>query len=165
MSRKAGQGEEEEVAPSQEAKREDASPPWREEDVGVTNLILSFRPYISVCTECSVLDIPQAEMGRLQRKSTYNSMKNKTSPESSPTPTSRPEHCNVEKAEENDLKNNLMKMIEEALKGKMKNAVKEIEEKTNKKLEEMNKEIEEKNKKIKEMNKEIEDKNKNGRKR
>ncbi|KAL6039980.1 hypothetical protein STEG23_033009 [Scotinomys teguina] len=36
MARKAGQGEEEEVAQSQEAKREDASPPWREEDVGVT---------------------------------------------------------------------------------------------------------------------------------
>ncbi|KAL6050334.1 hypothetical protein STEG23_011159 [Scotinomys teguina] len=38
MARKAGQGEEEEVAQSQEAKREDASPPWREEDVGVTGL-------------------------------------------------------------------------------------------------------------------------------
>ncbi|KAL6084960.1 hypothetical protein STEG23_028308 [Scotinomys teguina] len=37
MARKAGQGEEEEVAQSQEAKREDASPPWREEDVGVTD--------------------------------------------------------------------------------------------------------------------------------
>ncbi|KAL6030149.1 hypothetical protein STEG23_023680 [Scotinomys teguina] len=87
-----------------------------------------------------------AEMGRHQCKSTYN-MKNKTSPESSPPPTPRPEHCNVDKAEENDLKNSLMKMIEEALEGKMKNAVKEIEEKKNKKLEEMNKEIEERNKK------------------
>ncbi|KAL6041345.1 hypothetical protein STEG23_007461 [Scotinomys teguina] len=104
-------------------------------------------------------------MGRRQCKSTYNNMKNKTSPESSPPPTPRPEHCNVDKAEENDLKNSLMKMIEEALKGKMKNAVKEIEEKTNKKLEEMNKEIEEKNKKIKEMNKEIEDKNKKWKKK
>ncbi|KAL6089645.1 hypothetical protein STEG23_032883 [Scotinomys teguina] len=36
MARKVGQGEEEEVAQSQEAKREDASLPWREEDVGVT---------------------------------------------------------------------------------------------------------------------------------
>ncbi|KAL6033806.1 hypothetical protein STEG23_022741 [Scotinomys teguina] len=99
-------------------------------------------------------------MGRRQCKSTYNNMKNKTSPESSPPPTPRPEQCNVDKAEENDLKNSLIKMIEEALKGKMKNTVKEMEEKTNKKWEEMNKEIEEKNKKIKEMNKEIEDKNK-----
>ncbi|KAL6035131.1 hypothetical protein STEG23_012084 [Scotinomys teguina] len=86
--------------------------------------------------------------------------KNKTSPESSPPPTPSPEHCNVDKAEENDLKNSLMKMTEEAFEGKMKDTIKEIEEKTNKKLEEINKEIEEKNKKIKEMNKEIEDKNK-----
>ncbi|KAL6083254.1 hypothetical protein STEG23_032570 [Scotinomys teguina] len=42
----------------------------------------------------------------------------------SPPPTPRPEHCNVDKAEENDLKNSLMKMIEEALEGKMKNAIK-----------------------------------------
>ncbi|KAL6092942.1 hypothetical protein STEG23_001041 [Scotinomys teguina] len=86
-------------------------------------------------------------MGRRQWKSTYNNMKNKTSSESSPPPTQRPEHCNVDKVEENDFKNSLMKMIEEALEGKMKNVVKEIEEKTNKKLEEMNKEIEEKNEK------------------
>ncbi|KAL6084853.1 hypothetical protein STEG23_022049 [Scotinomys teguina] len=82
--------------------------------------------------ETSPAPSSKAEMGRRQCKSTYNNIKNKTSPESSPPPTSRPEHCNVDKAEENDLKNNLMKMIEEALEGKMKNAVKEIEEKTNK---------------------------------
>ncbi|KAL6087523.1 hypothetical protein STEG23_017447, partial [Scotinomys teguina] len=102
----------------------------------------------------------KAEMGRRKCKSRYNNMKNKTSPECSPPPTPRPEHCNVDKAEENDLKNSLMKMTEEALEGKMKNAVNEIEEKTNKKLEKMNKKIEEKNTKLKEMNKEIEDKNK-----
>ncbi|KAL6091388.1 hypothetical protein STEG23_027126 [Scotinomys teguina] len=99
-------------------------------------------------------------MGQRQRESTYNNIKNKTSPESSPPPTPRPEHCNVDKAEENDLKNSLMKMLGEALEGKMKNASKEIEEKTNKKLEEMNKEFEEKHKKMEEMNKEIEEKNK-----
>ncbi|KAL6031658.1 hypothetical protein STEG23_018079 [Scotinomys teguina] len=104
--------------------------------------------------------LSKAEMGRRQCKSTYNNMKNKTSPESSPPPTPRPEHCNVDKAEENDLKNSLMKMIEEALEGKMKNAIKEIEEKTNKKLEEMNKEIEDKNKKMEEKDKEIEKTNK-----
>ncbi|KAL6076001.1 hypothetical protein STEG23_007608 [Scotinomys teguina] len=97
--------------------------------------------------ETSPAPSSKAEMGRRQCKSTYNNIKNKTSPESSPPPTPRPEHCNVDKAEENDLKNSLMKMIEEALEGKMKNAIKEIEEKTNKKLEEINKEIEEKNKK------------------
>ncbi|KAL6091767.1 hypothetical protein STEG23_000176 [Scotinomys teguina] len=59
------------------------------------------------------------EMGRRKRKSTYNNIKNKTSPESSPPLTTRPEHCNVDKAEENDLKNSLMKMIEEALEEKM----------------------------------------------
>ncbi|KAL6039049.1 hypothetical protein STEG23_008274 [Scotinomys teguina] len=97
-------------------------------------------------------------MGRCQCKSTYNNMKNKTSPELSPPPTPRPEHCNVDKAEENDLKNSLMKMIEEALEGKMENAIKEIEEKTNKKLETVNKEIEERNKKLEEMTKETEEK-------
>ncbi|KAL6053449.1 hypothetical protein STEG23_020418 [Scotinomys teguina] len=91
----------------------------------------------------------KAEMGRCQCKSTYNNIKNKTSLESSPPPTPRPEHCNDDKAEENDLKNSLMKMIEEALEGKMKNAIKEIEEKTNKKLEENNKEIRKKQKKKK----------------
>ncbi|KAL6085627.1 hypothetical protein STEG23_020220 [Scotinomys teguina] len=89
----------------------------------------------------------KAEMRRRQCKSKYSNMKNKTSPESSPPPTPRPEHCSVDKAEENDLKNSLMKMIEEALEGKMKDTIKEIEEKTNKKLEEINKEIQEKNKK------------------
>ncbi|KAL6031777.1 hypothetical protein STEG23_025895 [Scotinomys teguina] len=138
-------------SPSEEEDPGAASHPWRKRTQEHPDTI-------------GTKDLPcppsKAEMGRHQCKSTYNNMKNKTSPESSPPPTPRPEHCNVDRAEENDLKNSLMKMIEEALEGKMKNAVKEIEEKTNKKLEEMNKEIEEKNKKIKEMNKEMEDKNK-----
>ncbi|KAL6031769.1 hypothetical protein STEG23_020903, partial [Scotinomys teguina] len=125
--------------------------PSEEEDPGAPRHYWNKRP---------LLPPSKAEMGRRQCKSKYNNMKNKTSPESSPPPTPRPEHCNVDKAEENDLKNSLMKMIEEALEGKMKDTIKEIEEKANKKLEEINKEIEEKNKKIKEMNKEIEDKNK-----
>ncbi|KAL6036566.1 hypothetical protein STEG23_024662, partial [Scotinomys teguina] len=61
----------------------------------------------------------KVEMGRHQCKNTYNNIKNKTSPESSPPPTPRPEHCNVDKAEENDLKNSLMKMLEEAYEGKI----------------------------------------------
>ncbi|KAL6089236.1 hypothetical protein STEG23_007931 [Scotinomys teguina] len=113
-------------------------------------------------------------MGRHQCRSKYNNIKNKTSPESTPPPTSRPEHCNVDKAEKNDLESSLMKMFEKALKGKMKNAAKEIEEKTNNILEEINKEIEKQtkneeinkeieektNKKFEEMNKVIEEKNK-----
>ncbi|KAL6038498.1 hypothetical protein STEG23_018771 [Scotinomys teguina] len=89
----------------------------------------------------------EAQMRRCQCKSKCNNIKSKTSPESSPPPTPRPEHCNVDKAEENDLKNSLMNMIEETFEGKTKNAFKEMEEKTNKKLEEINKEMKEKNKK------------------
>ncbi|KAL6032131.1 hypothetical protein STEG23_011436 [Scotinomys teguina] len=78
--------------------------------------------------ECPVVCITgKAEIGRHQGKITYNNMKNKTSSESSPPPTPRPENCNVDKAEVNDLKNSLMKMIEEALEGEKKNALKEIE--------------------------------------
>ncbi|KAL6091804.1 hypothetical protein STEG23_025690 [Scotinomys teguina] len=113
--------------------QEDASPP-RRGDVKVT----------------------QVEMGQRQCKRTYNNIENMTSPESSPPPTPRPEHCNVDKAEENDLKNRLMKMLEEAFEEKMKNTFKEIEEMTNKKLED----IKEKNLKGKEMKKEFEEKNK-----
>ncbi|KAL6035571.1 hypothetical protein STEG23_031945 [Scotinomys teguina] len=48
--------------------------------------------------------LSEAEMGRRQCKSTYNIIKNKTTSKSSPQPTPRPDHCNVDKAEENDLK-------------------------------------------------------------
>ncbi|KAL6073220.1 hypothetical protein STEG23_008978, partial [Scotinomys teguina] len=98
-------------------------------------------------------------MGRRQCKSAYNIIKNKTTPESSPPPTPRSDYCNADKAEENDLKKSLMKMLEEAFEEKMKNVSKEIGENTNKKLEEINKEIEEKkSKKLEEMNNEIEEK-------
>ncbi|KAL6045550.1 hypothetical protein STEG23_026306, partial [Scotinomys teguina] len=100
-----------------------------------------------------------AKMGRRQCKSAYNTIKNKTTPESSPPPTPKSDHCNADKAEENDLKKSLMKMLEEAFEEKMKNVSKEIGENTNKKLEEINKEIEEKkSKKLEEMNNEIEEK-------
>ncbi|KAL6064952.1 hypothetical protein STEG23_034878 [Scotinomys teguina] len=110
--------------------------------------------------------LSQAKMGRRQCKSAYNIIKNKTTPESSPPPTPRSDHCNADKAEENDLKKSLMKMLEEAFEEKMKNVSKEIGENTNKKLEEINKEIEEKkSKKLEEMNNEIEEKkNKNWKK-
>ncbi|KAL6070011.1 hypothetical protein STEG23_001520, partial [Scotinomys teguina] len=51
--------------------------------------------------------LSEIEMGPRQRKSTYNNTKNKTTPESSPPPTPRPEHCNVDKVEENDPKKEL----------------------------------------------------------
>ncbi|KAL6033361.1 hypothetical protein STEG23_021987 [Scotinomys teguina] len=86
----------------------------------------------------------KAKMGRRQCKSAYNIIKNKTTPESSPPPTPKSDYCNADKAEENDLKKSLMKMLEEAFEEKMKNVSKEIGENTNKKLEEINKEIEEK---------------------
>ncbi|KAL6044662.1 hypothetical protein STEG23_032923 [Scotinomys teguina] len=98
--------------------------------------------------------LSEAKMGQRQCKSAYNIKKNKTTPESSPPPTPKSDYCNAEKAEENDLKKSLMKMLEEAFEEKMKNVNKEIEENTNKKLEEINKEIEEKkSKKLEKMNK------------
>ncbi|KAL6036561.1 hypothetical protein STEG23_024657 [Scotinomys teguina] len=150
------------MSPSHFLKPRSSQSPSEEEDPGAVNhprrkrtqeqsVILGGRGSRSTQTpleqETSLAPSSKAEMGRRQCKSTYNNIKNKTPPESSPPPTPSPEHCNVDKAEESDLKNSLMKMIEEALKRKMKNAIKEIEEKTNKKLEENNKEIEEKNKK------------------
>ncbi|KAL6055211.1 hypothetical protein STEG23_034117 [Scotinomys teguina] len=67
-----------------------------------------------------------AKMGRRQCKSAYNIIKNKTTPESSPPPTPKSDYCNADKAEENDLKKSLMKMLEEAFEEKMKNVSKEI---------------------------------------
>ena len=49
---------------------------------------------------------------------------------------------NTNEAEENDLKNTFIKMME-ALKKKTKNPLKEMEEKTNKKLQETNKSLKE----------------------
>ena len=48
----------------------------------------------------------------------------------------RPEHPNTDKAEENNHKNNFIKIIEAFIK-EMRNSLKEVEEKTNKKLEEI----------------------------
>ncbi|KAL6058781.1 hypothetical protein STEG23_034403 [Scotinomys teguina] len=59
-----------------------------------------------------------AKMGRSQCKSAYNIIKNKTTPESSPQPTPKSDYCNADKAEENDLKKSLMKMLEEAFEEK-----------------------------------------------
>ena len=63
-------------------------------------------------------------------------------PEPSGHPTARPDHPNPDEAEENYLKYNFMKMIE-TFKEEKKNSLKEMEEKTNKKLEEINKPLKE----------------------
>ena len=60
-----------------------------------------------------------------------------TTPESSDSSTRRLEHPNPEEVEEIDFKCNLMKMME-TLKQEVKNSLKEMEEKTNKRLEEIN---------------------------
>ncbi|KAL6032227.1 hypothetical protein STEG23_032367 [Scotinomys teguina] len=116
-------------------------------------------PFVSRLSARGDNPIFGTKMGRRQCKSAYNIIKNKTTLESSPPPTPKSDYCNADKAEENDLKKILMKMLEEAFEEKMKNVSKEIGENTNKKLEEINKEIEEKrSKKLEEMNNEIEEK-------
>ncbi|KAL6084056.1 hypothetical protein STEG23_027727 [Scotinomys teguina] len=138
---------------------------WRRSQSCVSSVSIQELAFIPV--SISILAVAgQAKMGRRQCKSAYNIIKNKTTPESSPPPTPKSDYCNADKAEENDLKKSLMKMLEEAFEEKMKNVSKEIGENTNKKLEEINKEIEEKkSKKLEEMNNEIEEKkNKNWKK-
>ena len=74
-------------------------------------------------------------MGRQEYRSTFNSIKSNTAPpETSGSILGRPEHSNVDATEENDLKNNVMKMIK-TLKKEMKNCPKEVKGKANKKLE------------------------------
>ncbi|ERE84607.1 putative transposase [Cricetulus griseus] len=88
-----------------------------------------------------LLHPPEERMGRRQYKSTFNNRKiNMTSPETrDPTPA-RPEQHNANEAEENDLKNIFMKMIE-GLKEDMRKSLKEMEEKTNQKVQDINKSI------------------------
>lgn len=73
-------------------------------------------------------------MGRQQCKSTFNNTKsnNMSAPEPSGS-TTRPKYT---KSEENNLENSFMKMVY-GLKVGIKNCLKEIEEKTNKKLEDI----------------------------
>ena len=54
-------------------------------------------------------------------------------PEPSNPTTAKPEHCNAAETQEDKLKNYFMMMIE-ALKEETKNSLKEVEEKTNKKI-------------------------------
>lgn len=73
------------------------------------------------------------EMGRAQGKNTLNNRKSNTAPPE--TITARPEHPKADEAEENNRKNNFMKMTE-ALRKEMRNSLKDVQEKTNKILEE-----------------------------
>ena len=61
-------------------------------------------------------------------------------PEPNRCTTGRLDHPNPEDIEENDFKGYLMKMME-TFKEEVKNSLKEMEEKTNKKLEEINKSL------------------------
>ncbi|ERE88684.1 putative transposase [Cricetulus griseus] len=82
-------------------------------------------------------------MRRGQGKSTVNNRK----PNMTPTKTmnhtpARPEHHNADEAEENDLTNIFMKMIED-LKEDMRKSLKEMEEKANQKKQNINKSLKE----------------------
>ena len=79
------------------------------------------------------------EMGRRQCKNSSNNLKgNMTSPESRELETRRIEHPTPEEIEEIDSKRFFMKIIEE-LKQEVKICHKEMEDKYNKKIEEMSK--------------------------
>ena len=67
-----------------------------------------------------------------------------TPKKTSDSTTAKHEQLNIDEAEENDLQNNFGRMFE-ALKEEMKNFLKEMEEKTNKKFEKMNKFLKESN--------------------
>ncbi|KAK7807988.1 hypothetical protein U0070_016378 [Myodes glareolus] len=67
---------------------------------------------------------------------------NMAPPETGDSTAARPEYHGTYETEENDLKNNFMKMIEALIKEK-KTSLKEMEEKMNKTLEEINKSLKE----------------------
>ena len=96
-------------------------------------------------------------MGR-QGKNTLNTTKSdKTLTKTSDITAARLEHPNTDEAKENYLKNNFWRMFE-ALKEETKSSLKEMEEKTNKKLEEISKSLKENQEKaIKQMKETIQD--------
>ncbi|CAH7019633.1 AABR07072562.1 [Phodopus roborovskii] len=99
-------------------------------------------------------------MRRQQYKKTSNNRKTSmTPPESRDSTPTRSEHPKADEAEENDLKNIFIKMIE-ALKDDLRKPLKEMEEKTNKKLEEMKRSLKErkaKKKTIKQVKETVQD--------
>ncbi|ERE65059.1 Transposase, L1 containing protein [Cricetulus griseus] len=90
-----------------------------------------------------LLHPPEERMRRGQCKGTFNNRKpNMAPPETRNHTPARAEHHNADEAEENDLKNIFMKMIED-LKEDMKKSLKEMEEKTNQKTQDINKSLKE----------------------
>ncbi|ERE67993.1 Transposase, L1 containing protein [Cricetulus griseus] len=90
-----------------------------------------------------LLHPPEERVRRGQCKRTFNNRKpNMTPPETKNHTSARPEHHNADEAEENDLKNIFMKMIED-LKEDMRKSLKEMEERTNKKIQDINKSLRE----------------------
>lgn len=83
----------------------------------------------------------EEEINRCQSNKSFNNLKTITTPEPSGHTTGRPDHHNPE-AEENGLKYTFLKMID-TLKEEMKNFLKEMEEETIIKLEEINKSFKE----------------------
>ena len=82
-------------------------------------------------------------MGRQQCKNIFDNIEsNMAIPKTSGSTTAKLGHPNADETEEYHLKNNFMEMIE-ALKEEMKNSLKEMEERTNKKLQEINKSLKE----------------------
>ncbi|ERE81496.1 GTPase IMAP family member 3-like protein [Cricetulus griseus] len=79
----------------------------------------------------------EEETGRRQYKNTSNNRKtNMTPPESRDSTPARPEHPNTDEAEESKLKNNFMQMIE-TLREEVRKSFREMEEKTNQKMQEI----------------------------
>ncbi|ERE91606.1 hypothetical protein H671_1g0824 [Cricetulus griseus] len=75
-------------------------------------------------------------MRKQQYKNTSNNRKtNMTPPESRDSTPARHEHLNTEEAEESNLKNNFMQMIE-TLREEIRKSFREMEEKTNQKMQE-----------------------------
>ena len=92
-------------------------------------------------------------------KNTCNTTKSNTTPVKPKDPTTaRLEQPNIDESEENELKSNFRRMFE-TLKEEMRISLKEMEEKTNKKLEDISKSLKEKQTKkaIKHMKEAIED--------
>ncbi|MGE9715022.1 RBD-like domain-containing protein, partial [Escherichia coli] len=96
-------------------------------------------------------------MGRRQYKNTFNNRKiNMIPPESRDYTPARHEHPNTDDGEENNLKNNFMKMIE-TLREEIKKSFREMEEKTNQKMQEIKESQESQENTIKQLKETVQD--------
>ncbi|CAH7300164.1 AC109844.1 [Phodopus roborovskii] len=102
-------------------------------------------------TERPLLYPLEEEMGR-QYKNTSKNKKTYMAPaESRDSIQARSEHPNTDEAEENDLKSNFMKIMED-FKEDVRKSLKEMEEKTNQEMQEIEKSLKEIQKKKKKSN-------------